>query len=27
MTDDRAALAQLNGFIADGRAILARLWR
>jgi len=27
MTDDRAALAQLYGFIADGMAILARLWR
>jgi len=27
MTDDRAALAQLNGFIAGDTAILARLWR
>jgi len=27
MTDDRAALAQLCGFIADDTAILAPLWR
>jgi len=27
MTDDRAALAQLYGFIADDTAILAPLWR